>query len=91
MALVLGTGISCTCAAADTETGTDSSLAKLEAVDASEAEAIGLSEQQLSEAFAFVAYDINENYLKPNNLSVESISWEGCNTITVVQLQHIYK
>lgn len=100
MALVLGAGISCTCAASDSteavseedvsttesveetttndiETSVDSSLAKLEAVDKSEVAALGLSGQQLSEAFAFAAYDINENYLKPNNLSIESISWEN--------------
>ncbi len=44
-----------------TENTSDSSLAKLEAVDESEAVAIGLSEQQISEAFAFVAYNISKN------------------------------
>lgn len=59
-----------------TENTSDSSLAKLEAVDESEAVAIGLSEQQISEAFAYAAYSINEEYLKANNLTVESLSWD---------------
>ena len=98
MALVLGAGISCTCAASnsidaiseedvlttesveetttnDTEISMDSSLAKLEAVDESEVAALGLSEQQISEMFAYVAYNISENYLKPNNVTVESSNW----------------
>lgn len=60
---------------ADVDTDSESSLVKLEAVDESEVVDLGLSEEQLEEAFAFAAYNISENYFKPNDLTAESSKW----------------
>lgn len=62
--------------AAHNENSGDDTLAELKAAEKTEVVAIGLSRQQLSEAFALAAYGIDENYLKPNGLASDSITWD---------------
>lgn len=63
------------CSAQETEAVSDGTeLAELVLVDEADAVEWGLSEQQFSEMYAYAAYNISENYLKPNDISSDSIA-----------------
>lgn len=63
------------CNAQETEAASDGmELAELVLVDEADAVEWGLSEQQFSEIYAYAAYNISENYLKPNDISSDSIA-----------------
>lgn len=75
MAMSVMAAIGNVCSAQETEAvSNETELAELVLVDEADAVEWDLSEQQLSEAFAYAAYNISENYLKPNDISRDSIT-----------------
>ena len=77
MAFVLGASISCMCAASDTADTDISETVVQETASSDENESTDpiLSDENIDKLYALVAYNINHEYLEPNDMAKVQFKW----------------
>lgn len=77
MAFVLGAGISCTSSASDTTDTDTSETVEQDTTASEESESINpiLSDENIDKLYALVAYNINHEYLEPNDMTKVEFKW----------------